>query len=61
MAKDEQELQGLMARIQGQQATSEEQLARMEAEMLTEITAELSALADICLLMFNANEFVYVY
>lgn len=41
VAKDEQELQGLMARIQGQQARSEEQLARMEAEMLTEITKEL--------------------
>lgn len=41
VAKDEQELQELMARIQGQQARSEEQLARMEAEMLTEITREL--------------------
>ncbi|HNR53665.1 MAG TPA: OmpH family outer membrane protein [Flavobacteriales bacterium] len=41
VAKDEQELQELMARIQGQQARSEEQLARMEAEMLTEITKEL--------------------
>lgn len=41
VAKDEQELQGLMARIQGQQAQSEEQLARMEAQMLTEITKEL--------------------
>ncbi len=46
VAKDEQELQGLMARIQGQQATSEEQLARMEAEMLTEITAELKAFLE---------------
>lgn len=43
VAKDEQELQGLMARIQGQQAESEEQLARMEAAMLTEITAELKS------------------
>jgi len=43
VAKDEQELQGLMARIQGQQAQSEEQLARMEAAMLTEITAELKS------------------
>ena len=41
MAKDEQELQQLMARIQGQQANSEEQLARLEAEMLTEITKEI--------------------
>jgi len=41
VAKDEQELQGLMARIQGQQANSEEQLARLEAQMLTEITKEL--------------------
>lgn len=41
VARDEQELQGLMARIQGQQAQSEEQLARMEAQMLTEITKEL--------------------
>lgn len=41
VAKDEQELQGLMARIQGQQAQSEEQMARMEAQMLTEITKEL--------------------
>lgn len=41
VAKDEQELQGLMARIQGQQAESEEQLARLEAQMLTEITKEL--------------------
>ncbi|MBX2972313.1 MAG: OmpH family outer membrane protein [Flavobacteriales bacterium] len=41
IAKDEQELQGLMARIQGQQASSEEQLARLEAQMLTEITKEL--------------------
>lgn len=46
VAKDEQELQGLMARIQGQQANSEEQLARMEAEMLTEITAELKAFLE---------------
>ena len=38
VAKDEQELQGLMQRIQGQQARSEEQLAKMEGEMLTEIT-----------------------
>lgn len=41
VAKDEQELQGLMARIQGQQANSEQQLARLEAEILTEITKEL--------------------
>lgn len=41
VAKDEQELQQLMARIQGQQANSEEQLARLEAQMLTEITKEL--------------------
>lgn len=41
VAKDEQELQQLMARIQGQQASGEERLARMEAEMLTEITKEL--------------------
>jgi Skp family chaperone for outer membrane proteins len=41
VAQDEQELQGLMARIQGQQANSEEQLARLEAQMLTEITKEL--------------------
>ena len=41
VAKDEQELQQLMARIQGQQANSEEQLARLEAQMLTEITQEL--------------------
>lgn len=41
VAKDEQELQALMARIQGQQANSEEQLARLEAQMLTEITTEL--------------------
>ncbi len=43
VARDEQELQGLMAKIQGQQAQSEEQLARMEAAMLTEITAELKS------------------
>ena len=43
VAKDEQELQGLMARIQGQQADSEEQLGRLEAAMLTEITAELKS------------------
>lgn len=41
IARDEQELQELMARLQGQQAQSEEQLARMEAQMLTEITKEL--------------------
>jgi outer membrane protein len=41
VAKDEQELQALMGRIQGQQAQSEEQMARMEAQMLTEITKEL--------------------
>ncbi|MCB0769660.1 MAG: OmpH family outer membrane protein, partial [Flavobacteriales bacterium] len=41
VAQDEAELQGLMAKIQGQQASSEEQLARMEAAMLTEITNEL--------------------
>jgi outer membrane protein len=41
VAQDEAELQGLMAKIQGQQASSEEQLARMEATMLTEITNEL--------------------
>lgn len=41
IAQDEQELQTLMARIQGQQANSEEQMARLEAEMLTEITKEL--------------------
>ena len=41
VAKDEAELQGLMGKIQGQQANSEEQLARMEAAMLTEITNEL--------------------
>ncbi len=41
VAKDEQELQELMARIQGQQARSEEQMAQLEAEMLTEITREL--------------------
>jgi Skp family chaperone for outer membrane proteins len=41
VAKDEQELQGLMQRIQGQQAESEERLGRMEADMLTEITKEL--------------------
>ncbi|HRH69904.1 MAG TPA: OmpH family outer membrane protein [Flavobacteriales bacterium] len=43
VAKDEQELQGLMARIQGQQADSEEQLGRLEAALLTEITAELKS------------------
>lgn len=43
IAQDEQELQTLMARIQGQQANSEEQLARLEAEMLTEITKELKS------------------
>lgn len=41
LAKDEQELQGLMQRIQGQQARSEEQLAKLEGEMLTETTSEL--------------------
>lgn len=41
VAQDEQELQTLMARIQGQQANSEEQMVRMEAQMLTEITQEL--------------------
>jgi outer membrane protein len=41
VAQDEAELQGLMEKIQGQQANSEEQLARMEAAMLTEITTEL--------------------
>ena len=51
VAKDEQELQGLMARIQGQQAQSEEQLARMEAEMLTEITKELKDYLQI----YNSN------
>lgn len=43
VAKDEQELQGLMQRIQGQQARSEEQLAKLESEMLTEITSELKS------------------
>jgi len=43
VAKDEQELQGLMQRIQGQQARSEEQLAKLEGEMLTEITSELKS------------------
>ncbi len=47
VAKDEQELQGLMQRIQGQQARSEEQLAKMEAEMLTEITTELKSHLEI--------------
>ena len=41
VAKDEQELQQLMAKIQSQQASSEEQLAKLEAEMLSEITKEL--------------------
>lgn len=47
MAKDEQELQQLMARIQSQQASSEEQLAKLEAEMLTEITKELRAYLEV--------------
>lgn len=46
MAADEQELQQLMARIQGQQAQSEEQLARLEAQMLTEITKELKGFLE---------------
>lgn len=58
VAKDEQELQGLMAKIQGQQAKSEEQLGRMEAEMLTEITAELKDYLEV----FNKeNGFDYIF
>ncbi|MBK8226857.1 MAG: OmpH family outer membrane protein [Flavobacteriales bacterium] len=41
MQRDEAELRGLMEKLQGMQADGEERLARMEAEMLKEIAAEL--------------------
>jgi outer membrane protein len=41
VAQDQKELQDLMTGFQGQQAQSQDQLARMEEQMLTEITKEL--------------------
>ncbi|HRH37023.1 MAG TPA: OmpH family outer membrane protein [Flavobacteriales bacterium] len=41
VAKDEEELQGLMASLQNKQAVGEQQIAEMEADMLTEISKEL--------------------
>lgn len=41
MERDEAELRGLMEKLQGMQADGEERLARMEAEMLKEIAAQL--------------------
>lgn len=38
---DEEELQGLMGRLQQMQSTSEQQLARMEMEMLNQISDEI--------------------
>ena len=56
--QDEQELQGLMAKIQGQQASSEEELARMEGRILTEIIQELRDFLE----EYNATaEFDYIF
>ncbi|MEO8591375.1 MAG: OmpH family outer membrane protein [Flavobacteriales bacterium] len=41
--KDEKELQGLAANLQEMQSSGEQQMARLEAEMLQEITNELKA------------------
>ena len=41
VAKDEEELQRLMASLQNKQAAGEQRMAKMEAEMLTEISKEL--------------------
>lgn len=58
VARDEKELQGLMAKIQGQQASSEEELARMEGRILTEIIQELRDFLEV----YNATaEFDYIF
>ncbi|HQW04554.1 MAG: OmpH family outer membrane protein [Flavobacteriales bacterium] len=58
VAKDEQELQALMAKIQGQQANSEEELARMEGRILTEIIGELRGFLEV----YNATAgFDYIF
>jgi outer membrane protein len=44
--QDEAELQGLMGRIQQLQSSSEQQLARMEVEMLSEISDEIMVFLD---------------
>lgn len=46
LKQDEAELQGLMGRIQQLQATGEERLMRLEAEMLNEITNEIQAFLE---------------
>jgi len=49
--RDEAELRGLMEKLQGMQAESEERLARLEADMLKEIAKEL----DDYLKVYNAE------
>lgn len=46
LKQDEAELQGLMGRIQQLQASGEERLMRLEAEMLNEITGEIQAFLE---------------
>jgi outer membrane protein len=46
LKQDEAELQGLMGRIQQLQASGEERLMRLEAEMLNEITNEIQAFLE---------------
>ncbi|MCU0319663.1 MAG: OmpH family outer membrane protein [Flavobacteriales bacterium] len=46
LKQDEAELQGLMGRIQQLQASGEDRLMRLEAEMLNEITGEIQAFLE---------------
>lgn len=58
VAKDEEELQRLMAALQNKQAAGEQRMAKMEAEMLTEISKEL----DEYLKVYNAAAgFDYIF
>lgn len=58
VAKDEEELQRLMASLQNKQAAGEQRMAKMEAEMLTEISKEL----DEYLKVYNAAAgFDYIF
>lgn len=58
VAKDEEELQGLMADLQDKQAVGEQRMAKLEAEMLTEISKEL----DEYLKVYNAAAgFDYIF
>ncbi|MBK6832548.1 MAG: OmpH family outer membrane protein [Flavobacteriales bacterium] len=58
VAKDEEELQGLMAALQDKQAVGEQRMAKLEAEMLTEISKEL----DEYLKVYNtAAGFDYIF